>query len=97
MGEQGNEEDAFPKNGFSSRVMVRGRGLKEEVRGLREPPCRPHRSPSPRHSGGYYNSRRLDLNESLFQSEKNVLESVCITVFYSNVQGTVYPEMISHS
>ncbi len=38
VGEQGNEEDAFPKNSFSSRVMVRGRGLKEEVRGLREPP-----------------------------------------------------------
>ncbi len=64
VGEEGNEEDAFPKNSFSSRVMARGRGLKEEVRGLQELPCRSHRdaSPSPRLSRGYYNSSRLDLS-----------------------------------
>ncbi len=64
VGEEGNEEDAFPKNSFSSRVMARGRGLKEEVRGLQELPCRSHRdaSPSPRLSRGYYNSSHLDLS-----------------------------------
>lgn len=50
-----DKEDAFPKNSFSSRVTARGRGLKEEVRGLQELPCKSQKdaSPSPRHSRGY--------------------------------------------
>ncbi len=86
VGRRGNEGRWFPKNSFSSRVMARGRGLKEEVRGLQELPCRSHRdaSPSPRLSRGYYNSSRLDLSAEenwMIQSFSRKEKTVCITVF----------------